>query len=364
MSKLKIGGVVAIAVILIGALLSFSVLIAVGFDFGKFNAESFERIEQTPEQPFSEIEIRTSFCDVRIMPAAQGETPRIITPNSKNIQHLVSLADGKLTVREVDAREWYEKIGIFSVDDEMVAVELYLPHAWYGNVKIMTASGDVSIEGKGAVEDLVTFQNVRVETASGDVDFHADVVRNITNNGNTVTGGAYFRSASGDIHVRGVKEGPISADSTSGEITVRDCTTVQLQLSSTSGDIKIANTDCALGSVNVDSTSGEITLSDVKADKLEMESSSGDMELTRVTVGWHMQLITVSGEIDIERSNAVTLYMRSTSGDIEAELLSGKRFFVETTSGDVRHPESDNVRGGLCEVKTTSGDVEITVLPQ
>jgi hypothetical protein len=43
------------------------------------------------------------------------------------------------------------------------------------------------------------------------------------------------------------------------------------------------------------------------------------------------------------------------------ELLTGKMFTVETDTGDRRYPASDR-DGGVCFVKTETGDVEIVVL--
>jgi DUF4097 and DUF4098 domain-containing protein YvlB len=53
--------------------------------------------------------------------------------------------------------------------------------------------------------------------------------------------------------------------------------------------------------------------------------------------------------------------LKTTTGDVEAELITGKMFQVETTTGDREYPASDR-DGGLCKVKTGSGDVEIVVL--
>jgi hypothetical protein len=300
---------------------------------------------------------------VKVLPLAEGEVATLCAPYGESVDHHVTFRNGVLSVKIVDARDWYEKISLVGDSGAAASIELRLPQGLYEKLKIVTTSGDVSVQGKREETNLLQFQTVWVESTSGNIDFYADVLRFITNGGNTVLGGAYFQSTSGDIAVcLGANEAPISVNNGSGDTVIHDCTVLQLNLKSTSGDITVTNVDVTKGIVGAESTSGDIELTDVKADALRMLNTSGDMSLCRVAVTESMRMTTTSGEVEILQSDAASLYLRSVSGDITALLLSSKRFFVESTSGDVTHPESDFERGGFCEVNTTSGDVDIAVL--
>ena len=362
--KKSIWALVALSLIAVGLLTVFSVFAAVGFDVNRIDAQYFDRETVfLNDYEIKQIEINTTFCDVRILPLAEGEVASLHTPYGESINHHVTLQNGVLSVNIVDARDWYEQISFFGHGDADGGIELRLPQGLYEKLKIVTASGDVSVQGKRDDTDLLQFQAVWVESTSGNIDFHADVLRSVTNDGKTVFGGCYFQSTSGDIAVRaGANGAPINVHNGSGDTVVHDCTVVQLSLQSTSGDITVTNVDGAKGAVRAESTSGDIGLTDVKADGLTTLNTSGDTLLCRVAVTQSLRMTTTSGDVEILQSDAASLSLRSGSGDITALLLSSKRFFVDTTSGDVAHPESDYEHGGLCEINTTSGDVDITVL--
>ncbi|MBR6812559.1 MAG: DUF4097 family beta strand repeat protein, partial [Oscillospiraceae bacterium] len=72
-----------------------------------------------------------------------------------------------------------------------------------------------------------------------------------------------------------------------------------------------------------------------------------------------LSIETTTGDIELEHCNAATLYIKATTGDIKASLLSEKTFIASATTGDVRVPQGGS--GGECEIKTTTGDINVTV---
>lgn len=55
------------------------------------------------------------------------------------------------------------------------------------------------------------------------------------------------------------------------------------------------------------------------------------------------------------------LIIETVSGDVEASLLTPKNFITKTTSGKINVPSSDSTQG-VCNVTTTNGDINISVL--
>lgn len=326
MKKLQIAAIICIAV---GTLLILSVLIANGFDMRQINTEKFVKNTVGIVKPIEEIEVSSSFFDVRIVPTEEGEGASVCYSANKNIYHAVSMLDGKLTIKSIDSRGWYEKIDLsFGLQEAETIIEIRLPAGEYQQVWITTGSGDVSVEGAGKI----SLERCLVETVSGDV---------------MLTGGGAKTTAvsttSGDVAISGVAcAGGISVITTSGDMQITDCTARTLYTASTSGDVLLER--CTS-----------------EADTL-CKSGSGDVTARDLTAATGIQAETTSGDVEMERSDALWLSLKTTSGDVELALRSSKNFDVESVSGDVDCPPGDPNAGG-CFVRTASGQIKIAVTP-
>ena len=353
MSKKKIWGIAAIVAILAGLALIAGVLFAIRFDFAKLATESYVRTEHALEEPFDEIEIDTTFFDVRISPVDAEQAPVAYLPYSGNITHNVTVRDGKLSVFVVDGRAWYEKLFFDGLTNENTVIELRVPHAQYENLTVRSRSGDVLVDGKNDDGDALLFGTVRVEANSGDIEFRA---------GTLSEGGVALFADTGDIVVSGVQGVPLTVATSTGDITVLGCASdTALSLKSNTGEITLADVSVKEGLLSIETDSGEIEMRNVHAQDLKLETDTGDVDMTSVLISGELRMETDTGEIDIKHSDAGSIYLESGTGDVEMELLTGKMFTVETDTGDRRYPASDR-DGGICRVKTDTGDVEITVL--
>ena len=106
-------------------------------------------------------------------------------------------------------------------------------------------------------------------------------------------------------------------------------------------------------------STGDVELIDMTCKELEIKGTTNDVELIRVNVAQRMSISITTGDVDLEYADAGEIDIKTTTGDVEGTLLSGKLFYVDTTTGDVRVPES--AAGGKCEIKTTTGDIEIRI---
>lgn len=57
--------------------------------------------------------------------------------------------------------------------------------------------------------------------------------------------------------------------------------------------------------------------------------------------------------------DAGSIYIEMTTGGVECSFLTPKAVSAHTTTGSVDVPDSDS--GGSCEIKTTTGDIEVVI---
>lgn len=127
---------------------------------------------------------------------------------------------------------------------------------------------------------------------------------------------------------------------TSGEVDFQASVKNDLNITTSGGDIDLEGIECK--NITVNSTSGEVDLVDVIASEtIVIESSSGD--------------VTLRG------SDAKSLRIKTSSGEVSGTLLTDKVFTADTGSGEIDVPGS--AKGGKCEVKTSSGDIKMSVRP-
>jgi len=298
--SIKIIIIVAVSLLVAGV-----IAMLIGFGVSGFNFRNLSGYEENTynvEQPFSSINVSEIDMDVRFILTNDGEA-KVKTYEREKLKLNVTVENDVLKITRVDQKKWYEFVGVnFGTYNDNMFTTVYLPTGEYGELTVKTLSGDVSL-----TKDL-SFTSVSVDTLSGDV--------------------------SGCVN----SKGKIGVETVSGDVELFDLSESALTVNTTSGDIEIENS--VLQSVAVRSASGELSLEGVKA----------------TTFDFH----TVSGDIDVERSDAQTVKIETTSGDVECTFLTGKIYNYHTTSGSVRIPASDS-NGGACDIKTTSGDIEIRI---
>lgn len=294
----KIALLVSAGCIGAGLLLMLAAMIGIGFRFDSLSTQHFETVTHEVEQPFERIEIRDLECDVRLLPAEDGQC-RVLCSESEGIVTRVEVHDGVLQITRTDTRPWYAHIGIWFGTD--LTLNVYLPETEYRSLFLHTVSGDIAVEG-------FRFEEVDLKSVSGDVT--CDTVK--------VGGSFEVHSTSGDLRLRAIQA----------------------------------------GASQIKTVSGTVSWADGAASSLQIESTSGDLRLEAVIAAGEMNLKTVSGDIKLNGADAATLQIKSTSGDVKGQLLTPKNFISKTTSGGVQLPPSDP-SAGTCEIKTVSGDIKL-----
>ncbi len=265
-----------------------------------FNAQKYETVTHEIGSTFDQIAVDTDITDVTIATANEKQC-RVECSEPEKMKHTAEVENGTLVIRSSDSRQWYEHL--FSFASHSPKVVIYLPQSAYASLQIDTHTGDVTIPSG------FTFDTLTVNNNTGDVECSASVTKTLT-----------VKEDTGDISLSCPNAGELDITASTGDIDV------------TSAKVK--------GTVSVKSSTGDITLTDTVAEKkFQIESSTGD--------------------VGFRGCDAADIKVKTSTGDVTGTLLSDKIFVTDTSTGDVKVPQTSS--GGRCEISTSTGDILIQI---
>ena len=271
------------------------------------SADSLEY--QTSDKSFSggiqSISIDCTSEDVYIRPSTDSNF-HVFCSGPVRTEFTIEVIEGTLTVKT--QKEVLDYFTIFDFGNESkITVQVPVTNAAvpFEFLVVDTASGDIQ------VAEQLLFRRCDLTTGSGDISFRADV-----------QGKMKLETTSGDIFAEDSSQAP-----------VYECI-----LSSTSGSVVLKGQNAA--ALIVETVSGDILLQNCDFDVLTANAVSGDLEL--------------------ENIDTDECYLATTSGDISAGLCKAMDYHCSSTSGDIETPPAVT-GGGLCQITTTSGDIEVWI---
>lgn len=265
-----------------------------------FNAQKYETVTHEIGSTFDQIAVDTDITDVTIATANEKQC-RVECSEPEKMKHTAEVENGTLVIRSSDSRQWYEHL--FSFASHSPKVVIFLPQSAYVSLQIDTHTGDVTIPSG------FTFDTLTVNNNTGDVECSASVTKTLT-----------VKEDTGDISLSCPNAGELDITASTGDIDV------------TSAKVK--------GTVSVKSSTGDITLTDTVAEKkFQIESSTGD--------------------VGFKGCDAADIKVKTSTGDVTGTLLSDKIFVTDTSTGDVKVPQTSS--GGRCEISTSTGDILIQI---
>ena len=310
--------ITAAALIIIGSGITAAAFAVNGFDFSALDMGKYVTKTYEPEEDFDRIKINTDISEIRFE-KAEGEKCSVVCFEEENLRHEVSVQDSELAITSRDTRSWIDHIGLHFKNQ---TVTLYLPESVYESVNIHTATGRVEIP------EYFTFKTVRIDGSTSDISCKA-----------AVTDGAKINLSTGNILLENLSGG-------------------NAELETSTGRIDLGKTDTK-GNITLSSSTGRINVSDVRCGGLEAKLSMGDITLVNAAVSGSMNIETGTGNIIFENSDAKNIKVTTSTGDVRGNILTGKLFDAHTSTGNVNVPKSAS--GGDCEIRTSTGDIEITV---
>lgn len=310
--------VVSVCLCIAGIIALIIGLCMIKFNFSALSTEVIETNEHNITEKFNNISIKTYTAQIKLLPSEGGECKVVCIEDAK-LRHTVRVDEKTLKINLVDERKWYEHISIFTSEKKSVTV--YLPVDEYDVLLAETDTGDIDIR------EGFSFKSAKLESDTGDI---------------------FFRSNAETIVDISTDTGDITAENVHGNIIKAETDT---------GRVKIATSELEDG-INIESDTGSITLTDVKPGSVNIEADTGKVTIANVVAEKLISVKTSTGDVKLEAVDAPSIYAKTSTGDVRGTLLSEKVFRTKTSTGKINVPPS--VSGGICEITTSTGDVNIT----
>lgn len=319
LKRTKIWLIVALCLVFAGAGLFLIGMAKNEWRFRSLGTKNFVTNSYEIEEEFNGVFLDANTADVNFKYSTDGKCRVVCFENVKE-KHSATVENGVLNIKAVNEKKWYDYITLFSSEPK---ITVYLPTAEGVNLNIEVSTGDVKID------QGLTFDNIDISGSTGDVECNASSVNQTK-----------IHLSTGDIRVDGVSAG-------------------SYDLSVTTGKILLKNVDCG-GELKTKVRTGKSFFTNVDCVSFVSTGTTGDVELNSVIASGTISITRSTGDVELERCDAGELNIKTTTGDVEATLLSSKIFVAKSGTGRIDVPRTTT--GGVCEVKTSTGDIEIRVI--
>ena len=356
MKKTSICLWIAIICVCAGVLICTASGLLIAFTPQSWNVNNFRTVEHTVTDPFTDIRVEAlSESDLKILPAEDGQC-RVVSYETERVPHTVTVENNTLLIREQDTRRWYDHINLFPVFSRP-EITVYLPEEQYHTLFAEVSTGNIEIK------DGFTFGDTELHSTTGNTYLRSNV-----------TGALTVTASTGSIDVRHVTPRSLFLSVSTGHIVLSDATvTEDVTITSSTGDQSLSDIRCR--NLSAQSSTGEIALRRIDAsDALQFTTTTGRSSLFQTTCGTlngaattgkiHCEYLNVLGDLTLQTdtgdvilslSDAANLHITTGTGDVEGTLLTEKIFNTASDTGHIRVP--NGITGGICEVRTDTGDI-------
>ncbi len=303
MNKSKFWLISAAVLTLLGITIFAGVMTMNKWNFRILSTVQFEEKAYEITENFENISVKVGSASLEILPSAD-DAVKVICNQKIKVPYTVKTLDGTLFIEENDQRKWYDYIEIASFGKAKISV--YLPKSEYGSLFVSGTTGDTEIaEG-------FTFKAANIALTTGD-------------------------------------------------ISLKSLTAESLDLSLTTGDVTADNVTVA-NDLNLKVSTGKSELCNIRCNNFISRGTTGKVTLKNLVALSKLDIKHTTCDVNLDSCDAAEIYIKVTTGDITASLLSGKTFIPKTTTGKITLPEKpEHLTGGRCELKATTGSINITV---
>ena len=304
--------------VILGAAMFAAIMTKNHWDFMQLNTTEFKTNTHLISESFNNINIESSTANIIFVPS-KDSTCQVVCIESANERHLVNVENQTLSISVTNEKKWYDYVGIINTSPQLT---IYLPETQYNQLSIVENTGDIKIP-----KDFY-FESMNITTSTGDIDNKASAAKDIK-----------LTVSSGDIIIDSISANTMNFSVSTGEI-IGDSLTCEENLTITVG-------------------SGFTTLTNVTCDSLTTTGNTGNLSLKNVIAADKISIERSTGDVNFDKSDATELFIQTDTGHVKGSLLTDKIFSIDTSTGDIDVPKS--LSGGACEVKTSTGDVKITI---
>lgn len=316
----KTGLIIATILVVAGAIIFIGVMTVFKFDFLKLDTNKYITNTYDITESFENISIDTSIAKIQLLPSEDNQC-KVVCYEPEKVNHVTTVKNSTLTIKETDNRKWYEHFQIgFSLDSPKLTV--YLPEEKYSSLVINTATGDI------AIPENFTFDSIKVDGSTATVNCLASASKLL-----------YVNLSTGKINLDSLTAGEISLSASTGAIILNS-----------------VNSD---GNVNITATTGAIKAANLNCGTLKAETTTGSIALSNTIATNNFVIDTTTGSVKFDRCDAEKLNVTSTTGSVSGTLLSDKIFVTSSSTGRVNVPGTTT--GGVCNISTTTGSIKIDI---
>lgn len=292
----KVWLVIAVSLILIGCIIFVGVMSMFKWNFSKLSTVEYETNTYEINEAFNDISITTDTADILFVVSEDGKC-RVECYEEKKARHSVSIQGGTLTIKVINDKQWFDYIGLCFSSPK---ITVYLPKTEYTSLLINSKTGNIKVPEEFA------FTNVDVSLTTGAVDVFADASEKI-------------------------------------------------KIQTTTGNIRME--DISAGTLDLSATTGKTYLTDISCKSVISSGSTGGISLNNVIASEEFSIKRSTGNIRFNRCDAAEIFVETSTGDVKGSLLTDKVFITKTSVGKIDVPNTTT--GGKCEIKTSTGDIDI-----
>lgn len=150
----------------------------------------------------------------------------------------------------------------------------------------------------------------------------------------------------------------VSANTNTGDINVENIAPSILSCVVTTGRITAKNVTCT-GSAIFKVLTGNTFVENLRCNVFFSNGNTGDITVKNVIAEEEFEIYRSTGDVRFTACDAAEISIETGTGDVTGTWLTPKTFDAKTSTGEVDVPS--NTTGEKCSIKTSTGDIKISI---
>ena len=368
-----------VALLVVGSIALGAGAVIVGYNVVKEgrHKDEYTTNRHNIEETIKNFEFDTNTANVELAKANDGQG-LVVCEEREKVYHEVTVKDGLLKVKTVDARKWYER-WFFNFDLRPMKITVYLPETDCETLNYVSSTGSLDIASE------YTFTSVKATASTGSIKIN-----------NHVSGDIEAKASTGSVSINNATAANLKAKASTGSVTVKNTEVAgEVNLEASTGSVNVENLKCShfntktstgtftgteievTGDASIEGSTGSskirtikcqdltvkhsmggATLEDVQCEDLTIRGSTGAVKLTNAIANGKMDIKTSTGDVIFKDSDAATLKIETDTGDVRGNFLSPKIVYFDSDTGHGTYPKETS--GGICDIKTDTGNANLS----
>ncbi len=234
----------------------------------------------------------------------------------------------------------------------------YDPGAGFTRVVIDVDTADVRLEpaadGKCRVVCVEQEKYPHAVTVQGG----ALIVRSAEEHWSILNIGIHTKSPSVTLYLPAAAYASLKLEADTGRIVlVPGLVFETVDVDADTGRVEVDGVD--VKTLKISDDTGRIKVSNMTPVTAELEADTGAIEVTNVVCSGDFRCEADTGAIRLTDVDGANIFLKASTGDITGTILTEKVFSANTSTGKVSVPAG--TAGGRCEVKTSTGDIRLSI---